>query len=711
MTRPTSQSRRVVAARPRAVLLVALAAGVLSPAGAAAQTPRYPTSPPPPAPLTPAQFPPFQEARLANGLRLVVVESHDQPVVSLSLAMPAGSAYDPTAKEGVADMVAGLLDKGAGARSAEQIAAEIEGIGGSIGAGAGPDFLTASSTVLTPHADLAFSLLGDIVMRPTFPEKEVELARTQTLSGLQLQLSQPASLATRFFNQNLYGTHPYARVSTPASVRGITRADLVAYQQARLRPEGALLVVAGDISLAQAREKAERAFAGWTGAAPQAAAFPAPPQRTRSEIVLVHRPGSVQSNIVVGNTTFRPADPMRYASTVANRILGGGSDARLFTILREQKSWTYGAYSSYARPLGVGAFQATAEVRTEVTDSALVEIHRQLRRLRTEPVSAVELDAAKSALVGSFPLTIETAQQIAGAVQNAMLYGLGTDYLHSYRQRLAAVTAADLQRAAQASIRPDSLLVVIVGDGAKLYDKLRAIAPVRIVNATGDTLTPADLAPKATAAVALDASRLVAGRDSFAILLQGNAFGYQTQLVEKGAGGVTVTQTSVLGPVGTQTTVLTFGDRLEMKGIKQTGKLQGRDMSIDVAYAGGKATGTATTPQPPTGETKTITVSADVPAGVMDDNAVVTLLPTLAWAPNARFTLPVFASGKGELQQYVLAVAGTEAVTVPAGSFQAFRVDVTGGAAPVTYWVEQTAPHRVLKMAPVGAPLEIVRVR
>jgi predicted Zn-dependent peptidase len=557
--------------------------------------------------------------------------------------------------------------------------------------------------------DLAFSLLSDVVVRPTFPEKEVELARTQTLSGLQLQLSQPASLATRFFNQNLYGTHPYARSSTPGSVRGIARADLVAFQQARLRPQGALLVVAGDISLADARQKAERAFGGWTGTAPAAAAPAAPPQRARTEILLVHRPGSVQSNIVVGNTTFRPADPLRYATTVANQILGGGSDSRLFTILREQKGWTYGAYSSFARPLGVGAFQATAEVRTEVTDSALVEMIAQLRRLRTESVSAAELEAARSALVGRFPLTIETTQQIAGQVANVTLYGLGTDYLHSYRQRLAAVTAADMQRAVQAAVRPDSALVVVVGDGARLYDRLTAIAPVRIVSPQGDALSAEDLAPKA-AAVALDAGRLVAGRDSFVVMLQGRALGYQTHEVTKAADGFTVTNVAMLGPIGTQTTTVTLSPTLEMRRVAQTGKLGGRDVGVDVTYAGGKATGSANSPQP-TGEIKAVTVNSDVPAGVIDDNAVATVLPLLSWAPNAKFTLPVFASGSGRLQPYTLAVTGTESVAVPAGTFQAFRVEVTGGQSPVTYWVEQAAPHRLLKVAPVGVPLEMVRAK
>jgi len=694
--------------RTTARAALALGALLAAPSALLAQD-RYPTQPPAPAPLTPAQFPPFQEATLANGLRLVLVESHENPVLSLSLAMPAGSSHDPAGKEGLADMVALLLDKGAGERTAEQIAAEIEGVGGTLGAGAGADFMSVSTTVLSPNADLAFELLRDVVTAPRFPESEVELARTQTLSGLQLELSQPASLASRFFNDALYGEHPYARSATPATVRSITRADLVAYQQARLRPQGALLVVAGDITMADARRRAEAAFGAWTGAAPAVASRPAPPAGTRTEILLVHRPGSVQSNIVVGNTTFLPADPLRHATIVANKLLGGGADARLFMILREEKGWTYGAYSNYSRPLGVGSFQASAEVRTEVTDSALVEIVKQLRRLRDEPVAAAELEAARSALVGSFPLTIETAQQIAGAVSNAILYDLGGDYLSTYRTKLAAVTAADLARAARASVRPDSALIVVVGDGAKLYEKLRAIAPVRIVTPEGDELQPADLTATASA-VALDPRLLVAGRDSFAVMVQGNPFGHMTTEVARAADGWTITQTSVLGPIGTQTTTLTLDARLGMRAVKQTGKLQGMATRIDVAYANGKATGSAVSPQP-TGGTKDVAVDAEVPAGALDDNAVAPLLPTMPWAEGAKFTIPVFASGQGTLQPQTFTVAGAESVTVPAGTAQAWRIEATGGQVPVTYWVEQAAPHRLLKIAPSGLPLEMVRVK
>ena len=467
---------------------------------------------------------------LPNGLRILVVESHKQPIVSLSLSFAAGSIFDPPGKEGLAEMVAGLVTKGAGTRTAEQISEAIEGAGGSLSAGVGADFLSINSTVLKTSLPLAFELIGDAAMRPTLPETEVELLRTQTLSGLQVALSQPEAIASRIFQRTLYGQNPYGRSANPASVKATTRADLVAFQRARLRPAGALLVVAGDVTLAEVRALALKTFRGWAGAPPAAPVFRAPPVRTKTELILVHRPGSVQSNILVGNLTFLPDDPRTYSAAVANQVLGGGASSRLFLILREAKSWTYGAYSRYARRKGIGSFEANTEVRTEVTDSALRETLAQLRRIATEPVPTAELEAAKGSLTGSFPLTIESADQVANAVANARLYGLAPDYVQTYRVRIGAVTAPQVQATAQATIRPAAAAIVVVGDGSKIYESLKGIAPISIVDPEGNPLTPADLTPK-VAALDLDLSALVPRRDSFSISLQGN----QTRLAARPA--------------------------------------------------------------------------------------------------------------------------------------------------------------------------------
>ncbi len=197
---------------------------------------QFPTEPPPPAELKPLAFPPFQEAALDNGLTIILVENHRLPIVSIRLAVRAGSRDDPADRAGLADMVSDLLTKGTEGRSADQIAAEIEGVGASLSAGAGTDFLFLSTTVLTEHTQLAFDLMSDVVLNATFPEEEFSLAQTRMLSGLRVQQADPSAIADRYFFQELYGEHPYARQASAASVEAMTRADVAEWAAAYLRP-------------------------------------------------------------------------------------------------------------------------------------------------------------------------------------------------------------------------------------------------------------------------------------------------------------------------------------------------------------------------------------------------------------------------------------------------------------------------------------------
>src|SRR5436309_12251744 len=295
----------------------------------------FPVTPPKPTPLTPVRFPPFKEATLANGLQLVVIEHHEQPVVSATLSFRAGGIYDPAGKEGLSDLAAELLSKGTDSRSAEQIAATIEGVGGTLSASSGDDFLTISADALSDQAELVFDLLGDVTLHATFPESELELARTRALSALALQLSQPSAVAQRFFGREIYGRNPYGRSARRESHRAVTRDDVAQFARQRLRPAGALLVVAGDVTDARVQELVAKAFEGWRGAPASSPPLPAPATRVATDILLVHRPGSAQANIALGNTTILPTDPGYYPGRVATQVLGGGADSRLFLILRE----------------------------------------------------------------------------------------------------------------------------------------------------------------------------------------------------------------------------------------------------------------------------------------------------------------------------------------------------------------------------------------
>jgi zinc protease len=664
----------------------------------------FPTRPPAPAPLAPVRFPPFQQVVLPNGMNLLVVENHEQPVVSVNLSFRAGSLYDPAGKEGTAELVAQLLTKGTPSRTADQIAATIEGVGGSLSASSGEDFLTVSTGVLSDHADLAFDLLGDVVRRATFPTDEVELARTQALSALALALSQPENVADRFFRGDIYGRHPYGRSPGDASYRAITQSDITRFAATRVRPGGALLVIAGDVTLARARALALKTFAGWTGTPAVVATPPTPPVRGATDILLVHRPGSVQANVQIGNTTYPPTDSGYYGARVATQVLGGGADARLFLILREQKSWTYGSYAGLSRRRGLGYWEATFEGRTEVADSALVEMLHQIDRMRTELVPDSEIANAKGFLVGSFPLSIETPEQIASAVSNAILLGLGQDYVRLYRERLAAVTPARARAAAARTYHRSALTIVVVGDGAKLYDRLKAIAPVRVVDVDGKPLAPDDLRPP-SGAPTLDRAQIVSRTDSFQIVIQGTPNGTLTAQTSVSADSIVYQEHTTIagGMVQQGTTVHLSPADLSVTQVDQTGRVQGQPADIHLTYQGGRVQGRSTTPQPG-GTPQTLQIDTTVSPGTYDDNALSVILPALPLAEGRSFSLNVFESGKGATQAMQIKVSDGGSQTVPAGTFPVFRLDISGGQVPTAFYVTKDTPRRIVKIELLGAP-------
>ena len=668
----------------------------------------FPDTPPKPTPLKPVHFPPFKEATLPNGLQLVVIEHHEQPVVSATLSFRAGGIYDPKGKEGLSDLAAELLSKGTDSRSAEQIAATIEGVGGTLSASSAEDFLTISAEALSDQAGLVFDLLGDVTLHATFPENEVELARTRALSALALQLSQPGAVAQRFFESEIYGRNPYGRSATRESYRAVTRDDVTQFARQRLRPVGALLVVAGDVTDAQARDLVAKTFAGWRGAPPPSPALPAPATRVATDLLLVHRPGSAQANLALGNTTILPTDAVYYPGRIATQVLGGGPDSRLFLILREQKSWTYGAYASLHRYRGLGYWQATAEVRTDVADSALRELLHQIDRIGTEVIPDSELGAAKGFLVGSFPLSIETPSQIASQVASVKLLGLGDEYLQLYRDRLAAVTALQARAAATRLYRRGALTIVVVGDGAKLYDRLRGIAPMRIVDVDGKSLMPADLTPP-TGPVALDAAQFLARTDSSRVVIQGNPEGFTVSEIRRSPpDSLVYAERSNLGngAFQQQTTIVFEPATGTVRQVDQVTTQQGQKAETHLTYAGGRVKGASAAPQPD-GSVKRFEIDTALPPGTVDENAVPFVVPALPLAAGKTFVLTFFTPSENAIKVLTFKVGAPEAVTVPAGTFQGFRIDVTGSRVPFTMFVGADTPRRVLKTEFVGQPFVV----
>lgn len=676
-----------------------------APAAAAADTaPAAPArlAPPPPMEARPIQFPQFTETTLPNGLRLMVVENHRLPVANVSLYVESGSANDPRGKQGLATLAADLLDAGTARRTARQIAETIEGAGGTLNTGAGEDAVTVSSGVLADQLPLAFDLVSDVVLRPTFPAGELETSRRQVLSGLQVALGNAGQIAQRRLAMEIYGAnHPYGVAPTPETVKAITRADLVQFHRAHFTPGNAWLVVSGDVTPAQVQELARRHFGAWRGGAAPEPALTAPAMRERAGLVLVHRPGSVQSSIRVGHPGITPDNPDYYSLQVLNTILGGTSTSRLERIIRNQNAWTYVARSSFNRPEGTGTFVGFTEVRNPVTDSALVEMLSQFRRIRDEPVTQEELDAAKNFMVGSFPLRFETASATAGQLASVRLLGLPIESLQQFTQKVAAVTPAEVQRVARQYLHPDRATIVVVGDATQVLKPLEAVAPVTLYDVEGRPLDRSALEVRASTD-RFDASRLQPATLTYAIVAGGNPVGTATTTLARDGAAWVSTQTVQAGPTSTRSEARFTGDFTPVSG--KTSMTAGTmSMESDLRMEGGRIKGSAKLPAQMGGDKA---IDSEVAAGTRLPGMEPWMLAVSDLAPGKTIGFGTFSAQTGSATPVAFKVAGEEKVTVPAGTFDAYRVELTGPMT-ATVWVRKGAPHITLKQAPQGQPVTI----
>lgn len=674
------------------------------PADTAPAAPAAPARVAPPAPMEsrPIRFPQYTEATLPNGLRLLVVENHRLPVANVSLYVESGAANDPRGKQGLASLTADLLDNGTARRSARQIAETIESVGGSLGTGADGDAVTVSAGVLTEQLPLAFDLVSDVALRPTFPADELETSRRQVLSGLQVALGDAGQIAQRRISREIYGAdHPYGVAPTPETVRAITRADLVQFHRAHFTPRNAWLVVSGDVTPAQVQELARRHFGAWQGGAAPEPTLTAPALRDRAGIVLVHRPGSVQSSIRVGHPGITPDNPDYYSLQVMNTILGAVSTSRLERIIRSQHAWTYVARSSFNRPEGPGTFVGYTEVRNPVTDSALVEMLSQFRRIRDEPVSQDELDAAKNFLVGSFPLRFETASATAGQIATVRLLGLPIESLQQYTQKVAAVTPAEVQRVARQYLHPDRAVIVVVGDATQVLKPLEAVAPVTLVDVEGRPLDRSALEVRATAD-RFDASRMQPATLTYAIVAGGNTVGTATTTLARDGAAWVATQTVQAGPTTSRSEARFTADFTPVSG-KTSMSAGAMAMESDVRMDGGRIRGTAKLPAQMGGDK---TIDAEAAAGTRLPGMEPWMLAVSDLAPGKTIGFGTFSAQTGGATAVSFRVVGEEKVTVPAGTFDAYKVELSGPTT-ATLWVRKEAPHITLKQAPQGQPVTV----
>jgi zinc protease len=464
---------------PRTRLRVAAAAiAALSLASvASAQTADWPSERPPrPLPARDVKFPPYQFRTLPNGLQVIAVSHHEQPAVSLRLIVRAGGAQDPDGKSGVATLLAALLDQGTTTKSAEQIASSIDSIGGLIGTGATSDLTSITAVVMKDSLAFGLDMVADLARRPTFAAEELERQRQQILSSLKVGYEDPDYVANLVFDRLVYGFNPYGKpdTGTPESIASISRDDLAAFHKRWFGANNAILAVVGDVSHEEAFAGALRAFGDWARVENAAAKPIEPPPPTR-RVVVVDRPGAVQTEIRVGNIGLPRKHPDFLAFDLAINILGGEGGNRLHRVLRSDRGLTYGASADVHALKDSGNIVADTDTRSETTGEALRLMVDEFWRLQRQRVSNEELADAQAYLTGSFPLTIETPSAIALQVLNAVFYGLDLNDLQTYRERVNAITPDDIQRVAREYLRPDRLSIVLVGDASAFAKQLAGV--------------------------------------------------------------------------------------------------------------------------------------------------------------------------------------------------------------------------------------------
>ena len=428
---------------------------------------------------------------LPNGLTLVVVEDSRLPLVSYRLAFRVGGAFDPPGLPGLIDLLAGLLPEGTTSRTSKEIAEEVARMGASLSAGANSDYTIVAASALAQFNEPVMDLLAEVALDPSFPENEVALAKQNTKESLRQQRAQPSFLASEMVSRVMFGEHPYSVVApTPESIDRTSREEFVRFHRAKIVPNNAVFIVVGDVRYENILKRVESLFSTWERGEEIVANFPAPPVRSKRVAYLVDRPGSAQSNIVIANSGITRTSPDYFPLMLMHTVLGATASSRLFMNLREDKGYTYGAYSNLDARRSAGTFRATAEVRTQVTGDSLKEFFYELDRIRNTPVSEKEINDAKSYLTGVFPIRLETQEGMTDQLVQIKMLNLPNDYLERYRDRVQAVTIDEIRRVAEKYVRPDEAALIVVGDGTSVLEQIKPYCEdIEIYNTAGKRKT------------------------------------------------------------------------------------------------------------------------------------------------------------------------------------------------------------------------------
>ena len=442
-------------------------------------------------PERPFQLAPRVEKTLPNGLRVIVTRQTAVPKVSVMLTILSGYSSDPPELTGLANLTADAIQEGTKTRTSREIRKQVFGMGGSLSAAVSQDYSSITTRGLSEYASDLIALVGDVAMNATLPADEIAILKQQRMQNVAQQKASPQFLSNRQFRRALFGDHPYARTSeTEASLAGIDRPKIEAFHREHYRPNNAFLLVVGAVEADAILAAAAKTFGGWAKGDVPKPSFPAPPKLAGRKVYFVQRPNSIQSSISVGNMAVKRSDPRWFELTLANTVYGGAFNSRIVRNIREEKGYTYSPASILTGFADAGFYRFAADVRNEVTGPTLTEVFKEIDAMRGEGSTGTELQGAKAYLRGLFPIQTSTQSGLAGTLNTVYVFNLPKDYPETYREKIEAVTPAQVKEAAGILLGSENSLVTVVGDWAKVKDQLGAFKDITFVDADGKTIQP-----------------------------------------------------------------------------------------------------------------------------------------------------------------------------------------------------------------------------
>jgi zinc protease len=442
------------------------------------------------APERPVEWPKRTVRTLANGLQVVLVESRTFPKISAHLYFRSGNALVSHTAPGLAELTATVVRTGTSSRPSRQVEEDLRRMGAGLGTGSGADSSSISVAGLAEFSQGILDLIADLARNASFPADEFERERRQRFEELKIERTTPGFLANERLRLVLFGQHPYAVVApTEDQLAAFRREQLADFYREYYVPEGSLLVAVGDFEADAMLAQIDKIFGNWKAPKSATPTWPAPPKHSGRRVYLVHRPGTVQAQILLGNLSITRRDPDWYRTILANSIYGGAFHSRLVLNIREQKGYTYSPGSGVTALRQQGYFTVRAAVRNDVVAASLTEIFYEMDRMRSVPVTTDELESARNYMAGVFSLGVATQEGLLGQLSTVFLDQLPEDYLQTYRQRIHALTTEDVLAAARRHFDSANAQIVVVGDRDQIGEQAALFGPVEVFDATGSRIS------------------------------------------------------------------------------------------------------------------------------------------------------------------------------------------------------------------------------